>query len=372
MDSEVASKPAARARTAASAASGTASRPAAAANARATATTKPITLALQGGGAHGAFTWGVLDRLLEDGRLTFEGVSATSAGAMNASVMAYGLAKGGHDGAREALHGFWRRISEAGAKSPLQPTWYDKMMGNHSLEASPAFVMFDLISRLLSPYQFNPGNFNPLRQVLEASVDFEMLRNGPMKVFLSATNVRTGKIKMFEKHEIGPDAVLASGCLPFLFQAVEIDGEAYWDGGYMGNPAIFPLIYGCECSDVLIVHINPLERPELPRTASDILNRINEISFNSSLMREMRAISFVSKMIDQGIIREGTLKLMKIHGILDDETMTNLGVASKLNADWDFLMRLHDAGRQRATAWLKAHFDSIGVASTVDIAATYL
>src|SRR5258708_2855203 len=193
-----------------------------------------------------------------------------------------------------------------------------------------------------------------------------------MKIFLSATNVRTGKIKVFEKHEIGPDAVLASGCLPFLVQTVEIDGEHYWDGGYMGNPAIFPLIYGCDATDVLIVHINPLERPELPRNASDILNRINEISFNSSLMREMRAISFVSKMIDQGIIREGTLKRMNIHGILDDAVMTGLGVASKLNADWDFLSLLCAAGRQRAGAWLDANFNRIGVESTVDISATYL
>jgi NTE family protein len=255
---------------------------------------------------------------------------------------------------------------------PLQPSWLDRMMGNHSLEMSPAFVAFDLLTRLLSPYQFNPQNYNPLRKVLEASVDFARLVDSPMKLYLSATNVRTGKIKVFEQGEIGPDAVLASGCLPFMFQAVEIDGEHYWDGGYMGNPAIFPLIYGCASTDVLIVHINPLERPELPRTATEILNRINEISFNSSLMREMRAISFVSKMIDQGIIREGSLKRMKIHGILDDAVMTSLGVASKLNADWDFLTLLRDAGRLRAGAWLDVNYDRIGVESTVDIAATYL
>ncbi len=334
--------------------------------------TKTIALALQGGGAHGAFTWGVLDRLLEDERINFEGVSATSAGAMNATVMAYGLAVGGRAGAREALAGFWKRISEAAAQGPLQPSWVDKLMGNHSLEMSPAFVMFDLLTRLLSPYQFNPQNYNPLRKVLEASVDFSRLKDSPMKIYLSATNVRTGKIKVFETHEIGPDAVLASGCLPFMFQAVEIDGEHYWDGGYMGNPAIFPLIYGCESTDVLIVHINPLERPELPRTATEILNRINEISFNSSLMREMRAISFVSKMIDQGVIKEDTLKRMKIHGILDDAVMTSLGVASKLNADWDFLSMLRDAGRKRAVAWMDQNLEQIGVDSTVDIAATYL
>jgi NTE family protein len=334
--------------------------------------TKPLTLALQGGGAHGAFTWGVLDRLLEDERLVFEGVSATSAGAMNATAMGYGLAIGGREGARQALAGFWKRISEAAAKGPLQPTWYDKMMGNHSLDMSPAFVFFDLMTRLMSPYQFNPQNYNPLREVLLASIDFDQLKNCPMKIYLSATNVRTGKIKVFENREIVPEAVLASGCLPFMFQAVELDGEAYWDGGYMGNPALFPLIYGCESADVLVVHINPMERTQIPKNASDILNRINEISFNSSLMREMRAISFVSKMIDQGIIKEGALKRMHVHGILDDDVMTGLGVASKLNADWDFLQRLHAAGRARASLWLDEHFDDIGVDSTVDIGATYL
>jgi len=334
--------------------------------------TKTLTLALQGGGAHGAFTWGVLDRMLEDERLIFEGVSATSAGAMNATVMGYGLTVGGREGARKALAGFWKRISDAAARGPLQPTWYDKMMGNNSLEGSPAFVFFDLLTRLMSPYQFNPSNLNPLRDVLEASVEFDQLRHSPMKIYLSATNVRTGKIRVFERHEIVPEAVLASGCLPFMFQAVEIDGEAYWDGGYMGNPALFPLIYGCDCADVLVVHINPMERKEIPKSASDILNRVNEISFNSSLMREMRAISFVSHMIDQGIIKEGALKLMKVHGILDDDVMTGLGVASKLNADWDFLQHLFRAGRARADKWLADHFDQIGVESTVDIAGTYL
>jgi NTE family protein len=368
----VARKPSARAPHPGRGDAETPARPAGAPTEPVAAATKTLTLALQGGGAHGAFTWGVLDRLLEDDRIGFEGVSATSAGAMNAAVMAYGLAVGGRPGARRALGAFWRRISEAAAVGPLQPSWLDRLMGNHSLEMSPSFVMFDLMTRLMSPYQFNPQNYNPLRKVLEASIDFARLGDCPMKIFLSATNVRTGKIKVFEKGEIGPEAVLASGCLPFLFQAVEIDGEHYWDGGYMGNPAIFPLIYGCEATDVLIVHINPLERPELPTTATDILNRINEISFNSSLMREMRAISFVSKLIDQGIIREGTLKRMKIHGILDDAVMTGLGVASKLNADWDFLTTLCEAGRQRAAAWLDANYERIGVESTVDITATYL
>jgi NTE family protein len=293
---------------------------------------------------------------------------------MNATVLAYGMAIGGRAGARKTLEGFWRRISHAASYGPLQPSLLDRMMGNHSLELSPSFVLFDLLTRLTSPYQFNPGNYNPLRTVLEQSIDFEALRTAacPLKLFLSATNVRTGKIKVFEKHEIGPDAVLASGCLPFLFQAVEIDGEHYWDGGFMGNPAIFPLIYGCQSTDVVIVHINPLARLTLPGTATDILNRINEISFNSSLMREMRAISFVSKLIDQGVIRDGALKHMKIHAIAADELMTQLGVASKLNGDWGFLERLRTCGRDHATAWLERNFAQLGVESTVDVAATYL
>jgi NTE family protein len=251
--------------------------------------TKTVNLALQGGGSHGAFAWGVLDRLLEDGRIKIEGISATSAGAMNATVLAYGLAEGGTEGARSALAFFWRNIAEAARTSPLQPSPLDRLLHNHWLDFSPAFQMLDLMTRVFSPYQLNPLNINPLRDVLVQSVDFEQLRRcSSAKLFLSATNVRTGKVKIFNTSEITPDAVLASACLPFLFQAVEIDGEAYWDGGYMGNPAIFPLIYECVSTDVVIVHINPLARPDVPRTSGEIMNRINEISFNSSLMREAR------------------------------------------------------------------------------------
>jgi NTE family protein len=234
--------------------------------------------------------------------------------------------------------------------------------------------MFDLVTRLLSPYQFNPLNHNPLREVLLQSVDFERLRSHccPIKLFLSATNVRSGKVKVFDNDDVGADAVLASGCLPFLFQAVEVDGEHYWDGGYMGNPAIFPLIYGCESSDVMVVHINPLERPELPRTAVEILNRINEISFNSSLMREMRAISFVTRLIEDGAIADMRLKTMLIHAVSADDVMRELGAASKLNGDWEFLMYLRDAGRERAGQWLQENFDKLGAESTIDIRDRYL
>ena len=337
------------------------------------AAVRTVNLALQGGGAHGAFAWGVLDRLLEDERIAFEGVSATSAGAMNAAVLAYGLTEGGRHGARKALANFWRRVSHGALLSPLQPTAWDHLTHDHSLKHNPAFLVFDVITRLLSPYQFNPGNYHPLRGILEECVDFDRLRRGSaVKLFLSATNVRSGKVKIFENAELSVDAVLASGCLPFLFQAVEIDGEAYWDGGYMGNPAMFPLIYGCQSRDVVIVHINPIEREEVPRDARDIMNRINEISFNSSLMREMRAIAFVTRLIDDGALCDGSVKRMLIHSIEGEGFMRGLGVASKLNPDWEFLTHLHDVGWERADAWLREHFDRLGQDSTVDIRSRYL
>jgi len=333
-----------------------------------------INLALQGGGAHGAFTWGVLDRLLDEPNLSFEGIVATSAGAMNAAVMAYGLAEGGRSGAQTALANFWRRVSHAAASGPLQPSLLDRLTGSKALEFSPAFMMFDMVTRLMSPYQFNPFNFNPLRQVLEQSIDLDAIRMArcPVKLNICATNVRTGKVKVFGNDELSVDAIMASACLPFLFQAVEIDGEAYWDGGYMGNPAIFPLIYGCDTPDVLIVHINPIERAELPRTASEILNRINEISFNSSLLREMRAVAFVTQLIDGQASPPQNLKRIFVHGISDDDTMKNLSVSSKLNADWGALVDLRDHGRLCADSWLLANYQDIGKQSTVDIRERYL
>lgn len=335
---------------------------------------RTLNLALQGGGAHGAFTWGVLDRLLDEPNLSLEGVVATSAGAMNAAVLAYGLAEGGRSGAQTALANFWRRVSHASASGPLQPTIFDKITGSRALEFSPAFMMFDMVTRLMSPYQFNPFNFNPLRQILEQSVDMDAIRTArcPVKLSICATNVRTGKVKVFGNDELSIDAVMASACLPFLFQAVEIDGESYWDGGYMGNPAIFPLIYGCDTPDVLVVHINPIERAEVPHTASEILNRINEISFNSSLLREMRAVAFVTDLIDASPESTGNLKRIFVHGISDDETMKSLSVSSKLNADWGALVDLRDRGRECADMWLLANYQDIGKRSTVDIRERYL
>ena len=323
---------------------------------------KTINLALQGGGAHGAFTWGVLDRLLDEKELAVEGLSATSAGAMNAAAFAYGLTVGGREGARKALTDYWKRISEAARRGPLQPTPFDRMLGDHKLSWSPIFSMIGFVTRMLSPYQFNPANYNPLRDVVEQSIDFAVLQRPdcPVKLFLSATNVRTGKVKIFAGKEISVDAVMASACLPTMFHAVEIDGEAYWDGGYMGNPAIFPLIYNCESADIVIVHINPLFRAEVPRSADDILNRINEISFNSSLMREMRAVSFVTRLVTQKRV-DGGLKHVLVHGISDDGFMSALTPTSKYNADWDFLIFLRDRGRKCADDWLAENFVKLGV-----------
>jgi len=335
---------------------------------------RTINLALQGGGAHGAFTWGVLDRLLDEKELAFEGLSATSAGAMNAAAFAYGLAVDGREGARKALTDYWKRVSEAARLGPLQPSVIDRMLEDHKLSWSPIFALVGFVTRMLSPYQFNPANYNPLREVVEQSIDFSVLRRPdcPVKLFLSATNVRTGKVKIFAGNEISVDAVMASACLPTMFHAVEIGGEAYWDGGYMGNPAIFPLIYNCQSADIVIVHINPLFRNEVPRSADDILNRINEISFNSSLMREMRAVSYVTGLVTQKRVVDGGLKHVLVHSISDDAFMGALTPTSKYNADWDFLIFLRDQGRKCAGDWLAENFVKLGVESSVDVEKVYL
>jgi len=338
---------------------------------------KPVNIALQGGGAHGAFAWGVLDRLLEDGRLDISAMSATSAGAMNAVVLAYGVSIGGRDGAREKLAEFWKEISAAGELySPVRTLPWEKwlqMFGFQS-EFSPTFMAFQAMTHLFSPYQLNPYNFNPLKEVLLKVVDFERLAvcNRATRIFISATNVRTGKIKVFGNNELSVEAVLASACLPYIFKAVEIDGEAYWDGGFMGNPAIFPLIYQGVSHDVIIVHINPIERTKIPGTAPEIFDRINEISFNSSLLREMRAIEFITRLIDSEVLDAKEYKRIYVHSIRDDAQMTQLGVATKLNPDWEFLCRLRDAGRRRASEWLDEHYDSVGCTSTLDLQDVFL
>ncbi len=315
----------------------------------------------------------MLDRLLEDDRLEIDGISGTSAGAINAAVLADGYEAGGRDGARRALEAFWRRVSDASRYSPLQPTVFDRLVGGWNMDHSPAFAFFDFMTRMLSPYQFNPLNHNPLRDALEASIDFQRLAKGSqIKLFLSATNVRTGKVKVFGAGEISADALLASACLPFMFQTVEIDGEPYWDGGYMGNPSLFPLIYGADSNDVIIVQINPLGCDTVPKTAHEIMNRVNEISFNSSLMREMRAVSFVTHLLDSRQLDDAKYRRMYVHWIEAEDEMRGLGVSSKLNADIDFLLHLRDLGRRTADAWIGRHFDRIGHESTVDIRDKFL
>jgi len=335
--------------------------------------TKPINLALQGGGAHGAFAWGVIDTLLADDRVEFEAVSATSAGAMNAVVLADALTEGDREHARDRLAAFWKAIADAGKTwSPVKPMT-DVFGRALPVEQSPFYWMFEAMIRVFSPYQLNPFNFNPLRKVLEQHVDFERLRaTKGMNVHLCATNVETGKARIFNRDELTVDAVLASACLPFLFQTIEIEGQRYWDGGYIGNPAIFPLIYGSKSCDVVIVHINPIVRRGVPKTAPEILNRINEISFNSSLMREMRAIAFVTKLIDSGTVDEARMKHMLIHSIRADDVMTSHSVASKLSPDWEFLCKLKGSGAATASRWMRDRFADVGHRSTVDLQDEFL
>ncbi|TDH38617.1 patatin-like phospholipase family protein [Pseudohoeflea suaedae] len=337
---------------------------------------KQMNLALQGGGAHGAFTWGVLDRLLDEPHLEIEGVSGTSAGAVNATLLAHGLMEDGRRGAQKSLAEFWERTSHAGSIwSPL-PTLPKSLIPGGDMIAAATYTIFDTLTRTFSPYELNPLDINPLRDLIAECVDFDALRSHEaIKLFLSATNVRTGRVKVFDSREVSLDVVMASACLPFLYKAVEIDGEHYWDGGYMGNPALFPFFYVCKSRDVLIVHINPMERDEVPMSAPEIMNRINEISFNGSLISELRAINFVSRLLDEGWLKDDykdRLKKILVHSIRSDDSLEDLSVASKFNVDWAFLTDLRDRGRLAAENWLRENHKHVGRKSTVDLASNYL
>jgi NTE family protein len=325
-----------------------------------------IDLALQGGGAHGAYTWGVLDRMLQEDRLEIEGISGTSAGAMNAAALISGHAKAGNEGAREALELFWRRVAEAARLSPLQRTPMDILLGRWTLDSSPAFVATDLMSRLCSPYDFVTNSVNPLRQILADAVDFELLARASIKIFVTATSVSTGRARVFRNNDLTPEAILASACLPTMFRAIEIDGEEYWDGGYSGNPTITPLVHECVSRDTILVQINPVERKEKQRSATDILNRLNEVSFNAVLLKELRMIALLRQAANpEG--REGTQWAgMRIHRVAS-EMMVRLSASSKLLAEWDFLCMLRDEGRRSAQAFLDAHGDDLGRRSTLDL-----
>jgi len=331
---------------------------------------KNISMALQGGGAHGAFTWGILDKLLEDGRLNINGLCATSAGAFNATILTYGRLKGGNEGAREALHNFWLAVSETGHHPNEVPTPIDNFLLYWNMS------IFDSLSHIISPYQFNPMNNNALKDILTKQVDFdELTKAKTTNLFISATNVRTGKVKVFNTKEISPEVVLASSCLPNLYQAVKVDDEYYWDGGYTGNPAIFPLFYHGDTTDVVIVHINPMVRSKLPTHSNEIMNRLNEITFNSSLLHEFRAIAFVKKMFNEGWLKDefkSKLRDVHIHSIRADQALQDFNATSKYDTHWHFLTNLRDLGRVEAKIWLEDHFDSIGKKSTVDLHKDFL
>ena len=303
-----------------------------------------VDLALQGGGAHGAFTWGVLDRLLEEPWLEIDGISGTSAGAMNAAVMAHGHQRGGVDGARQALETFWRRVSDVARFSPFQRGPLDVILGRWSLDSSPMYVAMDLVSRVVSPYTLNPMGKNPLREILVELIDFDVLAQSPIQLFITATNVRTGRGKVFKNEAVTPDVLLASACLPTMFQAIEIDGEPYWDGGYSGNPTLTPLVRECKSQDTILVPINPIERPGAPRSATDILNRLNEVSFNAVALKELRMMALLRKVADPGDGEGRLWKEMRVH-VVRNTIMAELAASSKLVAEWGFFSMLRDEGR---------------------------
>jgi len=338
-----------------------------------------IDLALQGGGSHGAFTWGVLDRLLDEADIGFAGVCGTSAGALNAAVLATGLAEGGRAGAQAALRAFW--LDVAAQHSPFQGGCFGRFgtpgLGGFNLDQNPMYRWSQLWTRWLSPYQFNPGGDNPLRAVVQRHVRPASLGAAPMAVFVTATAVHTGQPRVFDRDDLGRedlgiDALLASACLPQMFRAVEIEGQPYWDGGYSGNPALWPLIYATDALDVLLVKINPLVRAHTPDTPQEIADRVNEITFNAGLVAELRAIGFVKRLIAEGRLEGGAYKDLHLHMVADDEGLAPLNASSKLNTARDFLESLHALGRAAAARWLKAHRADLGQRATLDLQRQFL
>lgn len=333
---------------------------------------KSVSLALQGGGAHGAFTWGVLDAILQDGRLAIEAITGASAGAVNAAVLVEGWIKGGPEGAREHLRKFWKRVSLDGALSPVQQQLFNRYLAYWCADGWPGHLWLDTWTRSLSPYDTNPLDINPLKDALEELIDFERVRAcRDTKLFISATHVWTGKIKIFGHSELTADHLLASACLPTIFQAVEIDGEPYWDGGYVGNPALFPLFYHTVTDDILLVQINPIERRVTPRTAHEIQNRLTEITFNTNLLEELRAIEFVTRLIDAGKLSTSEYKRVLMHRIPGGRKLDAFTAASRLNAQWSFFKELKNLGRAAAKKWLAENYEAIGVRATLDLKAAY-
>ncbi len=329
---------------------------------------KKVALALQGGGTHGTFTWGVLDYLLEDGRFEIEGLSGTSAGGMNAAAVAQGIINGGPKGGREELRRFWKLVHDRSIFSSLQPSEFPKMWENFSLSSSPMYVWLNWLTNFFSPYELNPLNINPLRDLVDEFFDFEVFHKAKNpKVFLCATHVKSGKLKIFKGKSIRRDALLASACLPLMFQAVEVEGEHYWDGGFIGNPALFPLIYNCSTRDFIVIQVRQAYREKLPTTAQEIIDRHKEITLNSCLIREMRATHYISKMVDSGIITDKSIKSLHMHVIRNPKVFSDLDQSSSLNCDWEFFQYLFKVGRETAKEWVAENFDDIGVRTTANM-----
>lgn len=332
---------------------------------------KRISLALQGGGSHGAFTWGVMHRLISEPRIYIDGLSGTSAGGMNAAVFADGFLKGKRQGAIDALQAFWMGVSELNALPRTLPRGMPGLPG-WNVDSDPTFMWLDYATRVFSPLQLNPMRINPLGDLLRDLVDFTNLRRHPqVKLFVTASNVRTCRSRLFRTPEISAEALLASACLPLLFEAVEIDGEYYWDGGYLGNPAIHPLIHECDSSDVVIVQVNPMNRPDVPMSARDILNRINEMTFNSSLVREMEGFVTLTRLIESGELQNDRYTAVRFHEISAEAELAEMGALSKMNTERAFLEYLHQLGYETADKWIAENFDRIGWESTIDLAGKF-
>ncbi len=329
-------------------------------------TKKQITLALQGGGSHGAFTWGILEKLFEEDKFDITAICGTSAGAINAGLAVYGHQKNGNEGAIEVLGAFWKRLSKESAFFPIQPSMIDKMFSAGNMEFSPGYNMFNLVSNYLSPYQWNFLDVNPLKDILAELIDFKALQQSKMKLFTCATNVKTGQSKVFCTKDASVDTLLASACLPTLYKAVKVDNEYYWDGGYMGNPPLYPLIKGTKTSDILLLQINPVRIKKVPHKADEILHRINELSFNSSLMAELRLIEFKNELLAKGYNMGGQLRKVHYHVICADNALEEFDVSSKSNTSWDFINLLRNRGREYAKHWLDNNYDLVGNKTSAD------
>ena len=331
-----------------------------------------VNLALQGGGAHGAFTWGVLDALLEDGKLHFDGVSGTSAGAMNAVVLAQGLMEGGAEAARAALRRFWTSVAASAPFEVAVPTADGKDM-----VLAPAMRLMLQWTHYFSPEQLNPFDLNPLRKILSAQIDFDRLRSqSPVKLFVAATNANSGKLRLFRTSELSPDAVLASACLPTMHRSVVIDGEPYWDGGYAANPAVFPLFHECSARDIVLVMLAPLKHSATPQSATDIRGRMMELAFNATFLREMRMFAHLrERSARTPWWRRGDLDRRlagtQFHVIEASEVLRELSAESKVAANMRFFEMLFTLGRERAGTWLSAHRADLGRRSSVDLEALF-